>query len=134
MVTGFHCQTADGGFSALSWWSAQAVESGHSLRKRVLRGHSRHGMALERWERDSDGIERKELLTHAPTIYELHKWQWRIVYYRLMDNEVDHGEVMNLKVGALNILGLHPDADNIVWTEPMPCCRSSSNALTAKSG
>lgn len=122
----FYCAGPNNEFSLVAWWSAQAVEAGHKKRKKALRSHTRHGMEINVWrypdetdemwggEQIVDGDEYTDgdgrqivikRLRRAAAIYELFRWQFRLVCYKLLDNKERRDKNLCLvRVGQLNKL------------------------------
>jgi hypothetical protein len=135
----FYCMSPGGKFSLVAWWSAQAVEAGHKLRKRALRSHTRHGMAISRWASprqdddyarvdttegdDHDGVEDncgavRVMVTSGAGIYELFRWQFRLVCYRRLEQLEKRGvTVKSLTIKFFNQLAELSPVNK--WTETM---------------
>jgi hypothetical protein len=102
---------------SVSWWSAQAMEAGHRIRKRVLRSHTRHGMEIN-VTKLVDSVETIAVCRHAPNIYELFRWQFRILMYRQLQR--DEAEELAVKVvtcADLNYLTQASDSKTRVFQE-----------------
>lgn len=115
----FFCVGADNKFSTVAWWSAQCVEAGHKLRKKVLRSHTRHGMAIKRFKVDPwTGEVVEEIVTLAPAMYELFRWQFRMLGYKKIAARADaDAELVRVNLTQLNSLGLHRLGAQHEWTE-----------------
>jgi hypothetical protein len=115
----FYCYTADAKFqSAVSWWSAQAMEASHRIRKRVLRSHTRHGKEILRWVVDSEGVAVQKVTRHATNIYELFRWQYRMLIYKRLQLDEDAARAVKVVTCAqLNCLSQQGKGDDYQWSE-----------------
>lgn len=117
----FYCLDVSNRFVvSVAWFTAQAMEAAHRIRKQVLRNHTMHGMSILRWKpaEDADAVEQQELVTCAPQIYELFRWQWRMLLYRRLEQEEALAcSLVTYTCAFLNKLAGFRRGEDYVWAE-----------------
>jgi len=86
---------------SIAWWTTQALEAAHGVRKRVFRCKTAHGKSITYRLPDGD----VKVVREAAGIFQIFVWHWRVVRYRqaLKIKQRGNSEV-RINVGDLNIL------------------------------
>jgi hypothetical protein len=87
---------------SVSWWTTQALEAAHGLRKQVFRTKTMHGKPMTYTMANGTKVE----ISTAPGIYQIFLWHWRGTAYQIMvEREAAKGRGWSeLDVQDLNLL------------------------------